>query len=45
MAPVKRALTISIDGGGIKGIGPLLYMTKIEQQLGKKISDLKNKYF
>lgn len=40
MAITKRALTISIDGGGIKGIGPLLYMTKIEQQLGKKISDL-----
>ena len=40
MANIKRGLTISVDGGGIKGIGPLLYMTKIEQQIGKKISDL-----
>ena len=36
----KRALTISVDGGGILGIGPLLFMTKIEQKTGKKISDL-----
>jgi patatin-like phospholipase/acyl hydrolase len=36
----KRVLTISIDGGGILGIGPLYYMTKIEQFYGKKISDL-----
>lgn len=40
MAAIKRVLTISIDGGGIKGIGPLFYMTKIEQYTGKKISDL-----
>lgn len=40
MKSQKRVLTISIDGGGILGIGPLYYMTKIEQYYGKKISDL-----
>ena len=40
MAAAKKELTISVDGGGILGIGPLYYMTRIEQELGKKIGDL-----
>lgn len=36
----KKKLCLSIEGGGALGIGPLAFMCKMEQDLGKKISDL-----
>lgn len=36
----KKQLCLSIEGGGALGIGPLAFMCRMEQDLGKKISDL-----
>lgn len=40
----KRNLVISVSGGGALGIGPLHFMCRLEQDLGKKISDLSIAY-
>ena len=36
----KKQLCLSVEGGGALGIGPLAFMCRMEQDLGKKISDL-----
>lgn len=36
----KKVLAISVSGGGALGIGPLAFMAKLEQDLGKKIGSL-----
>lgn len=36
----KRLLAISISGGGALGIGPLQFMCRLEQDIGKKLGDL-----
>jgi predicted acylesterase/phospholipase RssA len=36
----KKQLCISIAGGGALGIGPLAFMCRLEQDLGKKLCDL-----
>lgn len=36
----KKQLCISVEGGGALGIGPLAFMCRVEQDLGKKITDL-----
>ena len=36
----KKQLCISVEGGGALGIGPLAFMCRMEQDLGKKITDL-----
>lgn len=40
----NKTLCISCCGGGALGIGPLAFMCKIEQELGKKISDVSFAY-
>ena len=39
-----RPLAISISGGGALGIGPLAFMTRMEQDFKKKISDMSFAY-
>lgn len=39
-----KKLAISISGGGALGIGPLAFMERMEQELGKKISDISFAY-
>lgn len=34
----KKVLSISINGGGALGIGPLTFMTRLEQDIGKSLS-------
>ena len=36
----KKQLCISVEGGGALGIGPLAFMCRMEQDLGKKLSEL-----
>ena len=36
----KKQLCISLAGGGCLGIGPLAFMCRLEQDLGKKLCDL-----
>ena len=36
----KKQLCISVEGGGALGIGPLAFMCRLEQDLGKKLGDL-----
>lgn len=36
----KKELCISVAGGGMLGIGPLAFMCRLEQDLGKKLCDL-----
>ena len=36
----KKQLCISVTGGGCLGIGPLAFMCRLEQDLGKKLCDL-----
>lgn len=36
----NKCLAISITGGGALGIGPLAFMCKLEQDIGKKLCDL-----
>ena len=36
----KRKLCISVEGGGALGVGPLAFMCRMEQDLGKKIPEL-----
>lgn len=35
----KKQLCISVEGGGALGIGPLAFMCRLEQDLGKKLCD------
>ena len=35
----KKQLCLSVEGGGALGIVPLAFMCRMEQALGKKISD------
>ena len=35
-----KKLAISISGGGALGIGPLAFMTRMEQDFGKKLCDM-----
>lgn len=37
---MNKYLGISINGGGALGIGPLAFMTRLEQDLGKKLGDV-----
>ena len=39
-----KKLAISISGGGALGIGPLAFLCKVEQLLGKKVSDVAKAY-
>lgn len=39
-----KKLAICISGGGALGIGPLAFMERMEQELGKKISDISFAY-
>lgn len=36
----RKCLAISVNGGGALGIGPLAFMCRLEQDLGKKLGDL-----
>lgn len=36
----KKQLCIAVQGGGALGIGPLAFMCRLEQDLGKKLCDL-----
>ena len=39
-----KKLAISISGGGTLGIGPLAFMQRMEQELGKKVADISFAY-
>lgn len=41
---MKRLNALSIDGGGIKGIGVAFYLMKLEQRIGKPINNLFHAY-
>ena len=36
----KKCLAISVNGGGALGVGPLAFMCRLEQDIGKKLGDL-----
>ena len=38
MSDTKRVVGISISGGGMLGIGPVHFMSRLEVLLGKKLS-------
>jgi predicted acylesterase/phospholipase RssA len=40
----KKQLCLSVEGGGALGIGPLAFMCRMEQDFGKKISELVSAY-
>ena len=40
----KKQLCLSVEGGGALGIGPLAFMCRMEQDFGKKISELVTAY-
>lgn len=39
-----KRLTVSVSGGGALGIGPLAFLCKVEQLIGKKIPDVAKAY-
>ena len=37
---IRKQLCISVEGGGMLGIGPLAFMCRLEDEFGKKLCDL-----